>query len=50
VRKDGGRSYKAAYALHQEGYQAVNLAGGLTAWTAAGLRLVTDAGTPGELL
>ena len=50
VCKDGGRSYKAAYALHQEGYQAVNLAGGLTAWSAAGLPLVTDSGAPGQIL
>jgi len=50
VCKDGGRSYKAAYALHQEGYQAVNLAGGLTAWAAAGLPVVTDSGAPGQIL
>jgi rhodanese-related sulfurtransferase len=50
VCKDGGRSYKAAYALHQQGYNAVNLAGGLTAWTAAGLPLVTDSGAPGRIM
>ena len=49
VCKDGGRSYKAAYALRQAGYDAVNLDGGLTAWAAAGLPLVDDAGGPGHI-
>jgi rhodanese-related sulfurtransferase len=50
VCKDGGRSYKAAYALRQAGYDAVNLAGGLTAWAAAGLPVVTDSGAPGRIM
>jgi rhodanese-related sulfurtransferase len=49
VCKDGGRSYKAAYALRQAGYDAVNLDGGLTAWVAAGLPLSDDAGLPGHV-
>lgn len=49
VCKDGGRSYKAAYALRQQGYDAVNLAGGLTAWVAAGLPVVNDTGAPGQI-
>ena len=50
VCKDGGRSYKAAYALRQAGFNAVNLAGGLTAWTAAGLPVVDDTGAAGRIL
>lgn len=49
VCKDGGRSYKAAYALRQAGYDAVNLDGGLTAWAAAGLPLVDNTGAPGHI-
>jgi rhodanese-related sulfurtransferase len=49
VCKDGGRSYKAAYALRQAGYDAVNLDGGLTAWAAAGLPLVDEVGAPGRI-
>lgn len=49
VCKDGGRSYKAAYALRQAGYDAVNLDGGLSAWAAAGLPLVDEAGAPGHI-
>ena len=50
VCKDGGRSYKAAYALRQVGYDAVNLDGGLTAWVAAGLPVVDGLGGPGRIL
>ena len=50
VCKEGGRSYKAAYALHQAGYDAVNLAGGLVAWVGAGLPVVDDTGAPGHIL
>ena len=49
VCREGGRSYKAAYALRQAGYDAVNLDGGLIAWVAAGLPLVDDAGLPGHV-
>lgn len=50
VCKDGGRSYKAAYALRQAGYDAVNLDGGLTAWVAAGQPLFDSSGALGHLL
>lgn len=50
VCKEGGRSYKAAYALRQAGYNAVNLDGGLTAWVAAGQPLVDGSGAPGHVL
>ena len=47
VCRSGNRSaYAAAYLLEQ-GVAAVNLAGGLMAWQAAGRPLVTTAGAPG---
>jgi rhodanese-related sulfurtransferase len=32
------------------GYDVRNLDGGMLAWAAAGLPVVTDAGTPGEVV
>ncbi len=49
VCRTGGRSYKAAYALRQLGYNAVNLAGGLKVWVAAGLPIVDANGAPGHI-
>jgi rhodanese-related sulfurtransferase len=46
VCHEGGRSYKAAFALRQLGYNVVNLAGGLKAWVAAGLPVVDASGAP----
>jgi rhodanese-related sulfurtransferase len=43
----GGRSSKVVAALVQAGYDAVNVVGGMKAWEAQGLPLVTDDGTPG---
>jgi rhodanese-related sulfurtransferase len=50
VCHEGGRSYKAAFALRQLGYNAVNLAGGLKAWVAAGLPVVDGNGSPGRIV
>jgi rhodanese-related sulfurtransferase len=50
VCHDGGLSYKAAFELRQLGYNAVNLAGGLKAWVAAGLPVVDANGAPGHIL
>ncbi|MGH9127347.1 MAG: rhodanese-like domain-containing protein [Acidimicrobiales bacterium] len=46
----GSLSYKAAYELDHMGYHAVNLAGGLKAWVAAGYPVVTSSGAPGQVL
>lgn len=46
----GSLSYKAAYQLDHMGYHAVNLAGGLKAWVAAGYPLVTATGAPGQVV
>jgi len=37
----GGRSAKVTAYLEQQGYDAVNVSGGITAWQAAGLPVVT---------
>ena len=46
----GGRSERAAAALLQRGYDAVNLAGGMQAWQAAGMPVVTESGEPGQVI
>jgi DMSO/TMAO reductase YedYZ molybdopterin-dependent catalytic subunit/rhodanese-related sulfurtransferase/glyoxylase-like metal-dependent hydrolase (beta-lactamase superfamily II) len=43
VCRSGGRSAAITGALRARGYDAVNLAGGMCAWAAAGLPVVTDA-------
>ena len=50
VCRSGGRSAHAAGFLIQQGYEARNLAGGLIAWAADGLPIVTDTGGPGKVL
>ena len=49
VCRSGGRSGRAAEALLQHGFPAVNLAGGMQAWQAASLPVVADGGLPGEV-
>ena len=49
VCRSGGRSAQATEALVGAGYDAVNVAGGMQAWLAAGLPVVTDAGAPGTV-
>ena len=44
VCRSGGRSAAITDALRAHGYDAVNLTGGMCAWTAAGLPVVTEAG------
>ncbi len=46
VCRSGHRSNTAAGFLNAHGYEAVNLAGGLGAWAAAGGELVDGAGQP----
>ena len=50
VCRSGGRSERAANALRQQGYDAVNLGGGMQAWSASGLPVVTDAGAAGQVI
>jgi rhodanese-related sulfurtransferase len=50
VCRTGARSGRVTEALRGAGYDAVNLAGGLQAWIAAGLPLVADDGAPGSVV
>ncbi|HZU75107.1 MAG TPA: MBL fold metallo-hydrolase [Acidimicrobiales bacterium] len=47
VCRSGGRSAAVTDALLASGFDAVNLAGGMCAWTSAGLPVVTDTHLPG---
>src|SRR3954453_23597192 len=49
VCRSGYRSAHVAAWLEQQGYAALNLAGGLDAWAAAGRPLVTDEGSAGRV-
>lgn len=46
----GIRSATVAEALNRAGWKAINVAGGMNAWGAAGLRIVDDAGRPVDLI
>lgn len=49
VCKMGGRSAKAANILRQEGYDVLDVKGGMTAWARTGLPVVDDRGRPGRV-
>lgn len=46
VCRVGGRSAQVTQYLTQQGFDAVNVDGGMLAWNAAGRSLVSDNGTP----
>lgn len=46
----GGRSARAVDALRAAGFDAVNVAGGMRAWSAAGLPVVRDDGLGGTVV
>jgi rhodanese-related sulfurtransferase len=50
VCRSGGRSQKVAEFLRASGHGAVNLDGGMRAWAAAGLPVITDTGVPGSVI
>lgn len=50
ICRAGGRSQQAAEFLRRQGVDAINLAGGMRAWHAAGLDVVTDEGTGGTVI
>jgi rhodanese-related sulfurtransferase len=45
----GGRSYRVAEYLQRNGYEPVNVDGGMLAWAGAGRPVVTDDGAPGSV-
>ncbi|BBY18945.1 rhodanese-like domain-containing protein [Mycolicibacterium litorale] len=45
----GGRSQRVAQYLARNGYRAINVSGGMLAWSAAGRPVVTDDGGPGSV-
>ena len=49
ICKAGGRSQKVAEFLAGNGYEPVNVSGGMLAWASAGRPVVTDDGSPGSV-
>ena len=49
VCRSGHRSAVAAGLLRRHRWRATNLTGGMNAWAAAGLPIVTERGTPGRV-
>lgn len=45
----GGRSMRVARYLAQNGYEPINVSGGMAAWAEAGRPVVTDGGGPGTV-
>ena len=50
VCRSGGRSRRTTEWLQRNGYDAVNVDGGMQVWAAAGRPVVTDEGQPGFVL
>src|SRR5579862_7718931 len=50
ICRSGQRSNRAAGFLRSQGIDAVNLAGGMQAWAASGLDVITDDGDPGQVI
>ncbi|HEY5303176.1 MAG TPA: rhodanese-like domain-containing protein [Acidimicrobiales bacterium] len=46
VCRSGGRSARAGQFLAEQGFDVVNLDGGMTAWHAAGVEMVSEDGEP----
>ena len=50
ICRAGGRSARATEFLVQQGFEAVNMVGGMTAWAADGHPVVRDDGGPGSVI
>ena len=46
VCRAGGRSMRTAMWLESQGYDVVNVDGGMQAWAASGKKIVSDSGEP----
>ncbi len=49
ICRSGGRSLKVSHYLARNGFQPVNVAGGMVAWAGLGRAVVTDDGAPGAV-
>jgi rhodanese-related sulfurtransferase len=49
ICKAGGRSAQVAQLLAHNGYEPINVTGGMLAWAQAGRPVVTDGGDPGSI-
>jgi rhodanese-related sulfurtransferase len=49
ICKAGGRSAKVAQFLVHDGFEPINVDGGMLAWAAAGRPVVADDGSPGSI-
>lgn len=45
----GGRSMRVSQYLQRNGYEPVNVSGGMLAWAGAGRPVITDGGSPGTV-
>ncbi|MBX7161040.1 MAG: rhodanese-like domain-containing protein [Acidimicrobiia bacterium] len=50
ICRSGARSGRAAQILAKQGFDAVNMSGGMNAWAAAGLDVEAADGTPGRVI
>jgi rhodanese-related sulfurtransferase len=50
VCRSGGRSGTVTQFLNSQGFNALNMSGGMNAWEKAGLPVVTDAGDAGRII
>jgi rhodanese-related sulfurtransferase len=50
ICRSGGRSERATWFLRGQGFDAVNLTGGMRAWAAAGFDVANDDGGPGTVI
>ena len=50
VCKVGGRSAQATAFLREKGFEAINLAGGMIDWAAAGRPMVSETGQPPQVV
>jgi rhodanese-related sulfurtransferase len=50
ICRSGARSARATRFLRAEGFDVVNLTGGMRAWAASGLDVITDDATPGTVI